>query len=84
MLLDVRFFYQEYNAQMMGQLFNGIGIDAYDNLTKKYVTAWMDLMGAGLFLMDGTARPDGRTIALRASHPDPGGPHDSSRDLKDR
>lgn len=73
MLLDGRFLYQEYNGQMMGQPFNGIGIDAYDNMTKKYVTAWMDTMGTGIFLMEGTASPDGRTITLRGSHPEPGG-----------
>jgi hypothetical protein len=73
MLLDGRFLYQEYNSQMMGQPFSGIGIDAYDNITKKYVTAWMDSMGTGIFMMEGTAGADGRTITLRGSHPEPGG-----------
>lgn len=73
MLLDGRFLYQEFNGQMMGQPFNGIGIDGYDNMRKKYVTAWMDSMGTGIFLMEGTASADGRTITLRGSHPEPGG-----------
>ncbi len=73
MLLEGRFLYQEYNSQMMGQPFSGIGIDAYDNLTKKYVTAWVDSMGTGIFMMDGTASPDGKTITLKGSHPEPGG-----------
>ena len=73
MLLDGRFLYQEFNGQMMGQSFNGIGIDGYDNMRKKYVTAWMDSMGTGIFFMEGTASPDGRTITLRGSHPEPGG-----------
>lgn len=73
MLLEGRFLYQEYNGHMMGQPFNGIGIDAYDNMSKKYVTAWMDSMGTGIFLMEGTASPDGKTITLRGSHPEPGG-----------
>jgi hypothetical protein len=73
MLLDGRFLYQEYNGQMMGQPFSGIGIDAYDNMTKKYVTAWMDSMGTGIFMMEGTASADGKTITLRGSHPEPGG-----------
>jgi hypothetical protein len=73
MLLGGRFLYQEYNAQMMGQPFSGIGIDAYDNLTKKYVTAWIDSMGTGIFMMEGTASADGRTITLKGSHPEPGG-----------
>ncbi len=73
MLLDGRFLYQEYHAQMMGQPYSGIGIDAYDNMTKKYVTAWMDTMGTGIFMMEGTASADGKTIALKGSHPEPGG-----------
>ena len=73
MLLDGRFLYQEFNGTMMGQPFAGIGIDAYDNMTKKYVTAWMDSMGTGIFTMQGTASPDGKTITLKGSHPEPGG-----------
>ncbi len=73
MLLDGRFLYQEYDGQMMGQPFSGIGIDGYDNMTQKYVTAWMDTMGTGIFIMEGTASPDGRTITLKGSHPEPGG-----------
>jgi hypothetical protein len=73
MLLDGRFLYQEYNSQMMGQPFSGIGIDGYDNITKKYVTAWIDTMGTGIFFMEGTASADGKTITLRGSHPEPGG-----------
>ena len=73
MLLDGRFLYQEYNSQMMGQPFSGIGIDGYDNVTKKYVTAWIDTMGTGIFIMEGTANNDGKTITLKGSHPEPGG-----------
>lgn len=73
MLLDGRFLYQEYNSQMMGQPFSGVGIDGYDNMTKKYVTAWVDTMGTGIFLMEGTASADGKTITLKGSHPEPGG-----------
>lgn len=79
MLLDGRFLYHEYNGQMMGQPFNGIGIDAYDNIRKKYVTAWMDTMGTGIFIMEGTASPDGKTITLKGSHPEPGGGQMSHR-----
>ncbi|HRC23196.1 MAG: DUF1579 domain-containing protein [Nitrospira sp.] len=73
MLLGGRFLYQEFNSQMMGQPFSGIGIDAYDNVRKKYVTAWMDTMGTGIFIMEGTASADGKTITLKGSHPEPGG-----------
>ncbi|WP_411727857.1 DUF1579 domain-containing protein [Methyloglobulus sp.] len=73
MLLDGRFLYQEFTGQMMGQPFSGIGIDAYDNVRKRYVTAWMDTMGTGIFIMEGTASADGRTITLKGQHAEPGG-----------
>ena len=73
MLLDGRFLYQEFNSQMMGQPFSGIGIDAYDNLRKRYVTVWLDTMGTGIFTMEGTASTDGKTITLKGQHGEPGG-----------
>jgi hypothetical protein len=73
MLLDGRFLQQEFTGQMMGQPFSGIGIDGYDNIRKKYVTAWMDSMGTGFFMMEGTASADGKTITLTGQHPEPGG-----------
>ena len=79
MLLDGRFLYQEFTGQMMGQPFSGVGIDAYDNIQKKYVTAWMDTMATGIFMMEGTASPDGRTITLTGQHEQPGGGQMSHR-----
>jgi len=79
MLLDGRFLYQEYTSQMMGQPFSGIGIDGYDNLRKRYVTAWIDTMGTGIFLMEGTASADGKTITLKGQHDEPGGGHMTHR-----
>ena len=73
MLLDGRFLYQEFTGQMMGQPFSGIGIDAYDNLRKRYVIAWMDTMGTGIFMMEGTASADGKTITMKGQHAEPGG-----------
>ena len=72
-LLDGRFLRQECIGEMMGQPYTGIGVHGYDNLTKKYVTTWMDSMGTGIFVMDGTASADGKTITLHGSHPDPMG-----------
>ncbi|MBD0306353.1 MAG: DUF1579 domain-containing protein [Nitrospiraceae bacterium] len=70
-LLDGRYVQQQCSGEMMGQPFTGIGTHGYDNLTKKYVTTWIDSMGTGIFSMEGTAGPDGKTITLKGSHPDP-------------
>lgn len=79
MLLDGRFLKQKFTGEMMGQPFSGIGINGYDNLRKKYVTAWIDTMGTGIFLMEGTASADGKTITLEGQHEEPGGGQMSHR-----
>jgi hypothetical protein len=70
-MLDGRYLQQECTGEMMGQPFTGIGVQGYDNFTKKYVATWMDSLGTGIFVMEGTASADGKTITLIGSHPDP-------------
>lgn len=79
MVLDGRFLQQEYTSTMMGRPYSGIGITAYDNLRKKYVSTWIDSMGTGIVLMEGTASADGKTITLRGGHDEPGGGHVTHR-----
>lgn len=79
MLLDGRYLRQEFNGDMMGQPYSGIGITAYDNLLKRYVSTWMDTMGTGIFKMEGTASGDGKTITLKGQHAEPGGGQMSHR-----
>jgi len=79
MLLDGRFLQQEFTGDMMGQPYSGVGISAYDNLRKRYVTMWIDTMGTGIFTMEGTASADGKTITLKGQHAEPGGGHMTHR-----
>ena len=79
MLLDGRFLQQELTGDMMGQPYSGIGITAYDNLRKRYVSTWIDTMGTGIFMMEGTANTDGKTITLKGNHDEPGGGHMTHR-----
>ena len=79
MLLDGRFLQQEFTGEMMGQPFSGVGVNAYDNLRKRYITAWIDTMGTGIFQMEGTASADGKTIALKGQHAELGGGHMTHR-----
>lgn len=73
MLLDGRFLQQDFSGHMMGQSYSGIGTTGYDNLRKRYVSMWIDTMGTGIFLMEGTASADGKTITLKGQHDEPGG-----------
>jgi hypothetical protein len=78
-LLGGRFLQQDFTGDMMGQPYSGIGISAYDNLRKRYVSTWIDTMGTGIFVMEGTASADGKTITLKGQHEEPGGGHMTHR-----
>ena len=78
-LLDGRFLQQEFTGNMMGQPYTGIGMTGYDNLRKRYVSTWIDSMGTGVFVMEGTASPDGKTITLKGQHAELGGGQMSHR-----
>ncbi|WP_447601814.1 DUF1579 domain-containing protein [Nitrospira sp. Nam80] len=71
MLLGGRFLRQECTGDMMGQSFTGIGLNGYDNHTKKYVSTWMDSMGTAIYFMEGTASADGKTITQNGHYDDP-------------
>ena len=78
-LLDGRFLQQEFTGDMMGHPYSGIGTTGYDNLRKRYVSTWIDSMGTGVFVMEGTASPDGKTITLKGQHAELGGGQMSHR-----
>ena len=79
MLLDGRYLQQEFNSEMMGQPYTGMGITGYDNLRKKYVSIWLDTMSTAPFMMEGTGSDDGKTITLKGQHAEPGGGHMTHR-----
>ena len=79
MLLGGRFLQQDFTGEMMGQPYTGMGITGYDNLRKKYVSIWLDTMGTGPFMMEGTGSADGKTITLKGQHTEPGGGHMTHR-----
>jgi len=79
MVLGGRFLQQEINGTMHGRPHTGIWTIGYDNLLKRYVSTWIDSMGTQIFMMDGTANADGRTITFTGQHAEVGGGHMSHR-----
>ncbi len=79
MVLDGRFLQQEFTGEMMGHPYSGIGISGYDNLRKRYVSTWIDTMGTGVFVMEGTGSADGKIITLKGQHAELGGGQMSHR-----
>ncbi|MEW6665884.1 MAG: DUF1579 domain-containing protein [Thermodesulfobacteriota bacterium] len=71
MILGGRFLQEEFNGDLMGNPFTGIGITGYDNQSNKYVMSWVDTLSTGIYRFEGTASEDGKTITVegRFKHP---------------
>ncbi len=53
-ILGKRFVREEYRGKFAGQKFVGNGIVGYDNVKKQYVSTWIDSMGTGVMLAEGS------------------------------
>jgi len=73
MVLGDRFLMQEYEGDMMGAPFQGIGFTGFDNATRKYEAVWMDSMGTGIMRMTGTETEKGKAWVYHGSFFGPGG-----------
>ncbi|MEO8439181.1 MAG: DUF1579 domain-containing protein [Spartobacteria bacterium] len=65
--------YYEFNAQgemempgadgkMEKMDFKGMGLEGYDNVKKRFVSTWMDNMGTGIMMSEGTYDPATKTF----------------------
>ena len=71
MILGGRFQVMEHHGSMMGMPFDGMGINGYDILQKKYVGTWCDSTGTMIMTTEGTADASGKVITSRSRFKDP-------------
>ncbi|HZN10916.1 MAG TPA: DUF1579 domain-containing protein [Blastocatellia bacterium] len=69
MILNDRFLKSDFSGDMMSMPFKGINLSGYDNMKKKYVSAWVDSMGTGIMTSEGTADSSGKKITYRGEAP---------------
>ena len=69
-IMDGRYLHDETHGSFEGQPFHGMGISGYDNLKKKYFGTWIDNMGTGLMVSEGTYDPAKKTITYESNSPD--------------
>lgn len=70
-VMDGRYLIGDYNGKikmpgpdgkMKESMFKGMGIDAYDNIKRKFVSSWIDNMGTGIMQVEGDYDPAAKTI----------------------
>jgi hypothetical protein len=71
MALGGRFLVEDTSAQFGGVPWQGRMLLGYDNLKKRYVSAWIDSFGTGIVTFEGTADAVGKVITLEGEIADP-------------
>lgn len=71
MILGGRFLQSKVKGDMGGQPFEGVEIMGFDNFKKKFVSSWVDNMGTGIMLSEGTHDTASKTVTLSGSFDDP-------------
>jgi hypothetical protein len=61
-IFDGRFVRQDYNGEMMGQPYIGMGMEGFDNVTRKYSFGWIDGSSTSMTKLDGISEDGGKTI----------------------
>jgi hypothetical protein len=57
-----------FKGSFGGQPFQGRGLDSYDAAKKKYVSVWVDSMGATVMIMEGTYNPKAKTMTMVSTY----------------
>ena len=70
-VLGGRFLRQEMKGDMNGMPMEGVGYTGYDNITKSYVSVWIDNSSTSLFPTTGTFDPKNRALTLFGTMDDP-------------
>lgn len=68
-IMGNRYLQENYQGKFMGQPFDGMGIQGYDNVTKKYFGSWIDSGSTSMTLARGTMT--GKTIKYKGMMSDP-------------
>ena len=61
----------KYEGIMMGETLNDVGFVGFDNVSKKYVSTWMDTAGTGMMWSTGTMDASGKVLSMKATVNDP-------------
>ncbi|MFA5405304.1 MAG: DUF1579 domain-containing protein [Ignavibacteria bacterium] len=70
-LLGGRYSQMTITSKMMGMDYKGIGVNAYDNGKKVYISTWIDNFGTGVMYMEGNYDETSKTVVYKGKMYDP-------------
>jgi hypothetical protein len=70
-LMGGRYVEHTWKGNFGGMPFEGRGTEGYDNMSKQFVSSWIDNMGTGIILSTGTCDDSGNVCTLTGESIDP-------------
>ena len=70
-MMGGRYLRHAVKGTSMGQPFEGMGLTGFDNGRQTYQTIWMDNMGTGMMIGEGTYNPSTKTLTDQGRFTDP-------------
>lgn len=71
LILHGRYIEQRFKCMMMGEPYEGLGLEGYDRFKKKYVSIWMDSDSTGILMIEGTTDETGKVTTYTGKVDDP-------------
>lgn len=71
MILGGRYQQSVHRGSFEGQPFEGISTVGFDNVKKTYISTWIDNMGTGIMIMEGTYDAKTKSINFKGKQVDP-------------
>jgi hypothetical protein len=71
MIMGGRYLQTTHKGTFSGMPFEGVGITAYDNAAKKFITTWIDNFGTGIMTLEGKWDPKTNSIEFKGKTTDP-------------
>jgi hypothetical protein len=70
-ILGGRYLKEEYTGMFNGMPFQGLGLTGYDNISKEFVSTWVDSFGTGIMRSRGRVDSTGKMLTWSATSNDP-------------
>jgi hypothetical protein len=70
-IMGGRYIQSVFKGDFMGMPFEGRSTDGYDNVTKQYVSSWIDNMGTGIMNSTGSCTDGGKVCTMMSEMVDP-------------
>lgn len=70
-ILGGRYTVDEYEGSMMGEPFQGMGVNGYDKQKKEYVSTWVDNWSTAILVLRGQYDEATNTMTMEGSQDDP-------------